>query len=352
MGGRKKFILSVDGGGVRGLIPLRILETLQNRMRQRGKNGPLYRYFDLMCGSSTGGLIAAGLAAPSPDGDPVAAATTVADLRRFFEDEAREVFTRDLGSRFSRLLTNPMGLFDEKYDARPFEYKLKDRFGWTSLHSARTNIVLTAYDIANRQAMFLTNGRQRDGETSDDFYFWQAVRATTAAPTYFEPAQAENLTSGKTHTLIDGGVFANDPVMAAYVEARKLGWSAEDIVIVSLGTGAKMERGYPFSEAAGWGALGWISPAQGSPILSILFHGQATTAAYQARWMFEEGRQCEYVRFDGEIPASAEAFDNARPGNIMDLNAVADRVIRDNTVALDRLADRLSDRDTDLRVPA
>lgn len=352
MAGRKKFILSIDGGGVRGLIALRVLESLESRMRLRGKGAPLYRYFDLMCGSSSGGLIAAGLAAPSPDGDPLAAAATVTELRGFFEEEARDVFTRDVGTRIGRLLTNPFSLFDEKYDARPLEHKLKERFGWTSLHSARTNIVLTAYDITNREAMFLTNGIQRDGAPSDDFYFWQAVRATIAAPAYFEPALAENLTTGETHCMIDGGVFANDPVMAAYVEARKLGWNADDIVIVSLGTGSKMERSYSFADASGWGALGWISPAQGSPILSIMFHGQATTAAYQARWMFEEGRQCEYMRFDGAIPAGAEEFDNARPGNIMDLNAVADRVIRDNTVALDRLADRLTDRETVAGIPA
>lgn len=352
MSGRKKYILSIDGGGMRGLIPLRVLESLESRMRLRGKSAPLYRYFDLMCGSSAGGLIAAALAAPSPDGDPVAAAATTSELRGFFEDEARDVFKRDIGSRIGRLLTNPLGLFDEKYDARPLEYKLKERFGWTSLHSARTNVVLTAYDITNRKAMFLGNTPQSDGTASDDFYFWQAVRATTAAPSYFEPALAENLTTGGTHCLVDGGVFANDPAMAAYVEARKLGWAAENIVIVSLGTGDQMERGYSFSEASGWGGLGWISPANGSPILSILFHGQATTAAYQARWMFEEGAQCEYQRINGAIPESAEAFDNARPGNIMDLNAVADRVIRDNTVALDRLADRLTDREAMLSVPA
>ena len=59
MARRKHFILAIDGGGIRGLIPLRILETLEARLRTHGKTAPLNRYFDLVAGVSTGGLIAA-----------------------------------------------------------------------------------------------------------------------------------------------------------------------------------------------------------------------------------------------------------------------------------------------------
>ncbi len=337
---RKRFILTIDGGGVRGLIPVRILQTLESRLRSRGKTEPLHRYFDLIAGTSTGGIIAAGLAAPKPDDLSGRPAATIDELRTFYEVEAREVFARR--PVIERLVTNPFGLFDERYDERPLERALKDRLGWTSLASALTKVVLTGYDIEARKAVFMTNGRERDGRAADDYYFWQAVRATTAAPTYFEPARVENLSTGKEQVMVDGGVFMNNPVMAAYIEARKLGWAPEDIVMVSLGTGRTIERGYSFAEASSWGAIGWLSPTNDLPLLSILHHGQATTVAYQAEWLFSEAAGTEHIRLDGTIPAEAAALDNTRPGNIIILNGVADRIIRDNTLLLDALAERMT----------
>ena len=337
----KRFILSIDGGGVRGLIPLRILETLESRLVQRGVNAPMHEIFDLMAGTSTGGLIAAGLSAPRPGGSTGEAAATIAELRAFYEREARDIFRNSITARFARAVTNPIGLFDETYDARPLEKLLKERFGWTSMASGLTRLVLTAYDIEQRKAVFMTNGLEEDGRRPDDYYFWQAVRATTAAPSYFEPARIENLTRKRDEAMVDGGVFMNDPATAAYLEARKLGWDTEEIVIISLGTGRAPERPFPYREAVGWGALGWMQPSRGVPILSIFSDGQSQTAAYQAEHLFRELPNVSYFRLDATLTAAAEDMDNARPGNIIALNGAADRVIRDNTVLLDELADML-----------
>ncbi|MEM9633299.1 MAG: patatin-like phospholipase family protein [Pseudomonadota bacterium] len=337
----KRFILSIDGGGVRGLIPLRILETLESRLVQRGINSQMHEIFDLMAGTSTGGLIAAGLSAPRPGGTAGEAAATIAELRAFYEIEAREIFKNTISARFARALTNPLGLFDETYDARPLEKLLKERFGWTSMASGLTKLVLTAYDIEQRKAVFMTNGLEENGGRPHDYYFWQAVRATTAAPSYFEPARIENLTLKQDEAMVDGGVFMNDPSMAAYLEARKLGWDQDEIVIISLGTGRAPERPFPYREAVGWGALGWMQPSRGVPILSIFSDGQSQTAAYQAKRLFSELPNVTYHRFDASLSAEAENMDNARPGNIIALNGAADRVIRDNTVLLDEIADML-----------
>lgn len=341
MSRKKRIILSIDGGGIRGLIPLRILESLESRMAHRGVQLAMHECFDLICGTSTGGLIAAGLSAPKTGGSKGEAAATVQDLRNFYEREAREIFAHSISKRLGRFVTNPFGLFDETYDARPLERLLKDRFGWTSLASALTHVVLTAYDIENRKAVFMTNGLEHDGSRPNDYYFWQAVRATTAAPSYFEPALVENLTSGENQALIDGGVFMNDPTIAAYIEARKLGWKAGDIVVVSLGTGYAPDQSFAYQDAIGWGALGWMQPSKGVPILSIFSDGQAQTASYQANCLFTELGEARYIRFNGRIDSSSEAFDNARPGNIIALNGAADRIIRDQTVLLDELAELL-----------
>lgn len=338
---KKRFILSIDGGGVRGLIPLRVLESLESRLGQRGLNKPLHQVFDLMAGTSTGGLIAAGLSAPRPGGAAGEAAATLPELRTFFEREARDIFKTSITARLARAVSNPLGLFDETYDARPLEKLLKERFGWTSMASALTNLVLTAYDIEQRKAVFMTNGLEANGGRPDDYYFWQAVRATTAAPSYFEPARIENLSLKREEALVDGGVFMNDPAIAAFLEARKLGWDQDEIVIVSLGTGQARERPFPYSDAVGWGSLGWMQLSKGVPILSIFSDGQSQTAAYQAKHLFDELPGVTYHRLNCVLEADTEDMDNARPGNIIKLNGAADCVIRDNTVLLDELADLL-----------
>ncbi|WP_029062055.1 patatin-like phospholipase family protein [Labrenzia sp. DG1229] len=338
---KRRFILSIDGGGVRGLIPLRILETLESRLGQRGVNKPMHQIFDLMAGTSTGGLIAAGLSAPRPGGTAGEAAATIAELRNFYEREARDIFRNSITARLARAVSNPLGLFDETYDARPLEKLLKERFGWTSMASALTKLVLTAYDIEQRKAVFMTNGLEENGSRPNDYYFWQAVRATTAAPSYFEPARVENLTLKSDEALVDGGVFMNDPAIAAYLEARKIGWDQNELVILSLGTGKAEKRPFPYKEAIGWGALGWMQPSKGVPILSIFADGQSQTSAYQAQHLFDELPNVTYHRLNAVLDAEAEDMDNARPGNIIALNGAADRVIRDHTVLLDELADLL-----------
>lgn len=337
----KRFILSIDGGGMRGLIPLRILESLESRLVHRGVDTPLHKVFDLMAGTSSGGLIAAGLTAPRPGAKNGEAAATIAELRSLFERDARDIFSQSLSARLARAVTNPLGLFDETYDARPLERLLKERFGWTSMASSLCKLVLTAYDIEQRKAVFMTNGLEANGVRPDDYYIWQAVRATTAAPSYFEPARIENLTRKRDEALIDGGVFMKDPTLAAFLEARKLGWDKDDIILISLGSGRAQKRTFSYKDAIGWGALGWMQPSKGVPLYAIISDGQAQTASYQANHLLDEMPNVTYHRIDGEFEPESEDFDNARPGNILALNGAADRMIRDNTVLLDSLADLL-----------
>ena len=343
MARRKHFILAIDGGGIRGLIPLRILETLEARLRTHGKTAPLNRYFDLVAGVSTGGLIAAGVAAPKPDDRSGAPAATIEELRRFFEVEAREVFRRR--GLLERLVANPSAPFDERYDPRPLERLLKDRFGWTSIASALTRLVLPAYDIEARRPVIMSNGRESDGERPEDFYIWQAVRAAMATPTLFEPVKAERIGGeGGERVLVDGGLYMNNPVMAAYLEGRKLGWEPEDMVIVSLGTGAELAPRFTYPQAAAWGPLGWLSAKNGVPLVTMGRHGQSVTTAYAAERVLAEAGVASILRLDGTLPQGADDLDNTRPGNIIELNGAADRIIRDNTIALDRLAEGMSER--------
>lgn len=339
----RKLILSVDGGGIRGLIAVRVLQALQSRLRQRGLDDQPCNIFDLMCGTSTGGIIAAGLTAPSADGTPGKAAATLEELRALLEDESLDIFRRTWAMRVRRFIVSRTGLFDDTYDARPLEKRLQALLGWASLRSALTGVALTAYDLENRRPVIMTNGRGAAGGPADEYLFWQAARATSATPTFFEPALVENLTTAEHQFLIDGGVFAQDPVFVAVVEGMKLGWRSEEMFVLSIGTGSAALQPIAHERAADWGAVNWINPAGGSPLLSVVFDGQAAAAAHQADRLLNRDGETRFVRVTGALPAKSVRIDDARPGNIRRLNETADRIIRDNARALDFVAETICD---------
>ena len=350
-----KFILSIDGGGIRGVIPATVLTVLMKKLKQRNKKLPLHRYFDVIAGTSTGAVIAAGLTCPRPGqpGTPAADPQTLLDL---YKSKGQQIF--DLGM-FGRL--GNAGYLNERYDAGPLEQILKDMLGAkTELKQALKTVIITAYDIRDRRAMFLSNVDDKH----ERFFFWQAVRGSTAAPTYFEPALVEDIAGteqGKTPTipLIDGGVFANDPAMAAYVEGCKRGW-VNDMVILSLGTGSSNQE-IPYDKAKDWGSLGWIKQGNESPIISVLMQGQSSTASYQldrllnpdvgafvhgATHVTEKNRdQLNYFRLDARLGNDGDpndALDDARPENIAKLEKFGRTLAEKHDLALEEIADRLA----------
>lgn len=346
-----RFILSIDGGGIRGLIPAMIIEDFATRL----PGLPMHQAFDLIGGTSTGAIIAAGLTCPSPRNKKKAACTP-ADLVKLYADEGQEIFHSRLISR----LINIGGWQEERYNATPLEEKLQARLGANTLIAdGLTKVVITGYDIEQRQAVFITNC---DDENAM-FRFWEAARGSSAAPTYFEPALVENLGRPPNDKLrkiplIDGGVFANDPVLAAYVEARKL-WQAQSdsFVMLSLGTGQQNRR-IPYQQAKDWGAFGWINPQNGTPLISVLMQGQSSTAAYQANKLlnpkgarlnaqgatdmsFARPDTLNYFRIDGKLDGASDDLDDASATNILQLKTVAQRFINDNSAVLDTVAERI-----------
>src|SRR5690606_41489807 len=123
------------------------------------------------------------------------------------EERCMMHYSRDIFSRIREAVTDPRSIIHEKYDSGELEMELQARLGLGRLSEALTGVMLTAYDIERRCAVFMTNAVSRIGgaeKRSDDYYFWQAARASSAAPTYFEPAQVRNLTRDRVETLVDG----------------------------------------------------------------------------------------------------------------------------------------------------
>jgi len=227
-------VLSIDGGGIRGLVPALVLEELERRLKAKGKTKPLHAYFDLVAGTSTGGILAAGLTAPHPQ-DMGRPAATPAELVALYRDQGGDIFDRSffrsVRKAFANIFSgNLSGIVEEKYSHGPLEEKLRRTLGSRRISDALTSVLITAYDIGERTTVVMKKRPLRPGESPhDDFLFWQVARATSAAPTYFEPARVPNLTTGKSMTLVDGGVYANNPSVCAFVEALKMGATSESI---------------------------------------------------------------------------------------------------------------------------
>ena len=242
--GRPKRILALDGGGLRGILSLGILERVEGLLRERhgvGEGFRLCHYFDLIAGTSTGAIIAAALAQ----------GWSVGELTDKYFSLGRRVFE---GSLFRQILLRA------KYDEQALVAELKDVFGAdTTLGGPEllTGLLVvikrldsgSPWPVSNNPSgrYFMVGANGRMGNR--DYPLWQVVRASTAAPSYFDP-ETITITGGPnlspvTGSFVDGGVSPfNNPalqaLMYASLEGYRVGWEsgAENLLLVSVGTGA------------------------------------------------------------------------------------------------------------------
>lgn len=318
-------ILSIDGGGIRGIIPAMVLAAIESRTRQ-----PVARLFDLVAGTSTGGILALGLSIPKPS---TATLYTAEEFVEMYEKEGRRIFSRSL----SRKLFALDNLTWKKYSSKGIQGVLRDYFGDSRLRDCVTDVLITSYEIERRFPFFFksANARQR---LDYDFAARDVARATSAAPSYFEPMKLLTGTTSHHYTLIDGGVFANNPAACALVEARATHPAAGDFLVVSLGTGALL-RSLPVSIAKYWGAARWAKP-----VLDIVFDGVSSTVDYQLRQLMpdtsNDGRR--YYRFQTTLDSHNHSLDNASPANITALKGLASDLIKDKSDEIDELCETLT----------
>ena len=316
-------VLCIDGGGIRGLIPALVLAAIEKRTGKKSAE-----LFDMIAGTSTGGILALGLTRPGPGGQPQYKAE---DLAEIYENDGPKIFSRDLWHRF-RAIGN---LAEEKYPHSGIESVLKQYFGEARLKDALRDVLLTAYEIERRVPWFFRSRRARV-DPEYDFPVWQVARATSAAPTYFEPAQllTEDITG--YFALVDGGVFANNPAMCAYVDATTAHPGAE-ILMVSLGTG-ELTRAYPFHEAKTWGLAKWAQP-----VLDLMFDGVSKTVEYQLDQLLPPaGGRARYYRFQTTLTIASDNMDDATADNLHKLRLQAEGLIRSASHQIDALCQELT----------
>ena len=310
---KKVTILSIDGGGIRGIIPAMILDYIEKELRKKTENpnAILSDYFDLVAGTSTGGILACYYL--HPDRKPAS------DAINLYEKRGKEIFNR----RFLRF-----GVAKEKYPATGLERALKDVMGDKTLAESLKNCIITAYDVEKRKAVLFTSPEARDETKNKNYLLRDVARATSAAPTFFQIAAVKPIMNNDEY-LIDGAMYANNPVMCAIVEANKNRYescrpnpSFEDLFVVSVGTG-KDKKMYDYKKAKGWGAIGWVQP-----VISILLSASAEVVHYQMRQLFDvAGFPDSYVRLEPMLEDANFTMDDASEKNIARLKKDAQKFI-------------------------
>jgi patatin-like phospholipase/acyl hydrolase len=318
-----KRLLSIDGGGIRGIIPALVLAEMEMQT-----NKPVCEHFDLIAGTSTGGILALGLTVPNSKGKPRYKAR---DLVALYEANGHHIFSRTIWHR----IHSGWGLREEKYPAEPLEGILKDYFGDARLDASLTEVFVTAYAIERRCPFFFRSVRAKKkseyGE-SYNFLMREAARATSAAPTYFEPYQLQSLDEENDYyALVDGGVFANNPAMCAYADARIL-WPGDKLILVSLGTG-ELTRSLPIQEARTWGLAEWIKP-----VMDVVFDGVSDSVNYQIKQLLGNN----YLRLQTRLVTGNDDMDDASETNVRALKLLGKELIRDKKAEIEMICKKLN----------
>ncbi|WP_417745608.1 CBASS cGAMP-activated phospholipase [Rosistilla oblonga] len=236
---RNFYIISIDGGGFRGIFAAHILSKIEQQIGVQWK-----KTFSLFAGTSTGSILAAGLAC----------GLRAKDLLDFYNDHGHIIFRRRTRSWF-----DPCKLFSSHYSSKELKKLLDKKLGETRLGQVTTPLIIPSVDILNGKVHVLKSGYSEDFCRDPEVRVSDAVLASCSAPTYFDPHFVD------PYELVDGGLWANNPSMVAAIDASyRLKIPYENIRVLSIGTGTSRQF-YPRSEGnklarawrwmQGWGLM-------------------------------------------------------------------------------------------------
>ncbi|KAK4752780.1 hypothetical protein SAY87_021578 [Trapa incisa] len=294
-------ILSIDGGGIRGLIPGTILSFLESELQKLdGEDVRLADYFDVIAGTSTGGLVTAMITSPDENNRPLYAAK---DIKDFYLSNSAKIFPQCSWpwplaplAKLYKALTGP------QYNGKYLHKLIKDKLGNRRLHQTLTNVVIPTFDIKSLQpTIFSTYDVKR--KPNIDALLSDICISTSAAPTYL-PAHYFKTTAMdgqvREFNLIDGGVAANNPTLVALGEVTKEIMEGNSdffpikpmdycrLLVISLGTGSEKEEGkYSAKCAAKWGILGWLSSQGSTPLVDTFMQASSDMVDYHLSSIFQ-----------------------------------------------------------------
>ncbi len=304
------WILSLDGGGIRGIIGATVLDEIS---KKTGKHPA--EIFDLFAGTSTGGIMAIGLTIPQ---DPRSnkPKNNTATLLSLYTTQGTRIFPPYAKNATFMKHVNQLRGFAYKADS--LEGMFKQYFGEYNLSHAIKPVLVTSVSFSEGQSVTFSS---RDGlNPRRDLPAWLAARATSAAPSYFPPVSFRY--DGKQGVFVDGGITNNDPVYEALVEARKIYPKAKKINILSVGTGEEEYKYNPDAVATGLGGLGM------SFLISIR-DGEIRARKNMRRYSRElegQGVHVNYIRLNPKLSEAIE-LDKVDKKNIDKLSALGRQTI-------------------------
>lgn len=338
-------ILSIDGGGIRGVIPGTILSFLESELQKLdGEDARLADYFDVITGTSTGGLVTAMLAAPNEKNRPIFAAK---DIKDFYLNNCPHIFPQPC-SLFANPLKVMKSLAGPKYNGHYLHNIVREKLGNLKLHQTLTNVVIPTFDIKNLQPTIFSSYEVKRKPYLNALLSDICI-ATSAAPTYL-PAHyfTTKNSAGKVvreFNLIDGGVAANNPTLVAMGEVTKeiIAGSPEFLpmnpldytrfLVISLGTGTKKlgdDKKYTADEAAKWGILNWLTNSGSSPLIDSFSQASSDMVDLHLSVAFKALKsEGNYLRIqDDTLTGDVSSVDVATKKNLDDLVKVGEELLK------------------------
>lgn len=332
-------ILSLDGGGVRGLVELTLLTELEKILRQRvGDNSArIIDYFDLVAGTSVGSIIGGLLVLPNLVSFGNSLLSTDPYTTQFDAGQVRDFFLQKAPLLFTKSKTSLGGWWGAEYDDATFNSLLKGLAGEIRLSQLSPSVLFPAWDYPTGKPVLMTNIPGDSGIVREDFLLSDAVRASASAPDYFPPADIQSI-NGVRYLLGDGGLYANNPGMLAMTEAYPN--TINNTFVLSIGTGANTPSYQP---TANWGKLDWVVPAINIQLAAsgIMVNRDLTKLFGSGTGVGVGGQQRSYVRMNPVLTTASQAMDDCSTSNMQKLIDDTMSYIQVNTDVMNNIIDAL-----------
>lgn len=309
---KKPRVLSIDGGGVRGIIPASVLDRIEQATQL-----PICQLFDVFTATSTGTIITSGLNLTDPE-NPSKPKFSAAQLTEKYETLAQIVFTNTFWER----MKSGFGLWGPKYSSVAFENILDEFFGDKKVKDLINPVWYPTGILQGYVASAFT--KEHDGERP----LKEVIRACTAAPTYFSSPilntmktvadpekENQEIMVNLQQAMCDGGLFANNPVDAGMIYTKDLFGCGFDQCVYSLGTGA-VQYTLTLKESQNMGLYQWASR-----ILNSMFSLQSSYATVKAYKLIEH--QENFFTINPDIDAIHAELDDASTANLTYLKDIA-----------------------------
>ena len=324
----KKFtILSIDGGGIRGLIPAKVLAEIERELKLKNPDKPLYEYLDLICGTSTGAILAIALALGIP----------AKELVQFYKEHAQVIFPKwylkVLPSRSRAILTSI-------YSNKNLRKKLKEIYTAANggqiplINDLKTKVCIPVFNGNDGQINVIKTKHCEDYVRDYKLPAHEVALSSASAPVYFPPhtfSFSNEFGEGVNVNMIDGGIFANNPSLIGILEAtEKLNYDFSNVRLLSLGTG----KGKHIIKT-GWKPKDiwyWLFPKP--RILDIILDSQAQMTeqyiAFLKRIAEKRDDEFSYLRIQHDLGGDTIDLNASSKKDLQRLESIGDELAKNN----------------------